>query len=62
MPIIKVSCEHCGKNHTCKGAVITPDIKEVYIYKKTRAEQKKEKIEQTKPIVRIQKMKFNVLN
>lgn len=62
MPIIKVSCEHCGKNHTCTGAVINPDIKEIYIFKKSRAERKKIKIEQSKPIIKMEKMEFNVMS
>jgi len=62
MPIIRVSCEHCGKNHTCTGAVINPDIKEIYIFKKTKDERRKIKIEQNKPIVKMKKTEFNVMN
>jgi len=62
MPIIKVSCEYCHKNHTCTGAVINPEIKEIYIFKKTRAERKKIKIEQSKPIIKMEKMEFNVMS
>jgi pyrimidine deaminase RibD-like protein len=62
MPIVKLSCEHCGKNHTCKRAVVQTEIKEVYIYKKTRDEIRKAKIEQMKPVVKKQTLKFNVMN
>jgi len=62
MDIVKLSCQHCGKNHTCKGAIIKTQIKEVYIYKKTKDERRKIKIEQNKPIVKMKKMEFNVMN
>lgn len=62
MPVIKLSCEFCKKNHTCKGATLEQKIEEVYVYKKTRAQARKEKIERTKPIIKKQKFEFNVMN
>jgi len=62
MPIVKLSCEHCGKNHTCKAKLVKPEIKEEQIYRKTRAEAKKLKIEQMKPVIKKEKIEFNVMN
>lgn len=62
MPIVKLSCEYCKKNHTCKGAVIQNDTKKEQIYRKTRAEAKKLKIEQMKPVIKKEKIEFNVMN
>jgi deoxycytidylate deaminase len=62
MPIVKLSCEYCKKNHTCKGAVINTEIKQVHVYKKPREQARKEKIERSKPVVKKEKIEFNVIS
>ena len=62
MPIVKLSCEYCKKNHTCKATLVEPELKQVYIYKKTKEQMRREKIEQMKPIVKMKKMEFNLMN
>jgi len=62
MPIVKLSCEYCKKNHTCRAKLVEPELKQVYIYKKTKEQMRTEKIDQMKPIVKLQKMIFNIMN
>jgi len=66
MPIVKLSCEFCKKNHTCKGVTTPklkePELKQIYVHKVSRAQAQKEKIERAKPVVKKEKIQFNVMN
>jgi hypothetical protein len=63
MPIVKLSCEYCKKNHTCKAKLADPpELKQVHVYKITREQARKEKIERSKPVVKKEKIEFNVIS
>jgi hypothetical protein len=39
-----------------------PELKQIYVQKVSRAQAQKEKIERAKPVVKKEKIQFNVLN
>jgi hypothetical protein len=39
-----------------------PELKQIYVHKVSRAQAQKEKIERAKPVVKKEKIQFNVMN